>query len=263
MPDSVSNRSAPWQVWIAALLGAVALHFGCAALAIALATSDDVDEPPGALAIEVGLDVFAPRVLATELPPGLESEAAEASPEVVAQAAVVEQTDLPKATATETDDPDRVVSPIEPKEVKEEEKQVTALAAPSMLSIAAEATAPPSSEAMPEAPRSTAPVLGTGTSAQRVRTTWQKELLSHLDKHKRYPSDRSHQAAEIVVSFTLDRTGHILSATVVRGSGDASFDQAALAMLRRSDPVPRPPPLVADEGLDFTLPVIFRRTGRY
>jgi len=40
------------------------------------------------------------------------------------------------------------------------------------------------------------------------------------------------------------------------------FDQAALAMVRRSDPVPPPPPLVADEGLSFTLPVIFRVKGK-
>jgi hypothetical protein len=29
-------------------------------------------------------------------------------------------------------------------------------------------------------------------------------------------------------------------------------------MLQRSDPVPAPPPLVADEGLTFSLPVIFQ-----
>ena len=48
----------------------------------------------------------------------------------------------------------------------------------------------------------------------------------------------------------------------MRGSGDAAFDQAALDMLKRSDPVPAPPPLVADEGLSFTLPVIFRVKGK-
>jgi TonB family protein len=54
----------------------------------------------------------------------------------------------------------------------------------------------------------------------------------------------------------------VLSSSIVRGSGDPSFDQAALDMLKRSDPVPSPPPLVADEGLSFTLPVIFRVKGR-
>jgi periplasmic protein TonB len=48
----------------------------------------------------------------------------------------------------------------------------------------------------------------------------------------------------------------------VQGSGDASFDEAGLAMMRRADPVPPPPPRVADEGLTFTMPVIFRVKGR-
>jgi len=67
---------------------------------------------------------------------------------------------------------------------------------------------------------------------------------------------------EIVVSFTLDRMGRVLSAGIVKSSGDAAFDDAALAMVRRSDPVPQPPPLVADAGLSFTLPVIFRSKDR-
>ncbi len=29
-------------------------------------------------------------------------------------------------------------------------------------------------------------------------------------------------------------------------------------MMKRADPVPAPPPLVADEGLTFTMPVDFR-----
>ncbi len=70
------------------------------------------------------------------------------------------------------------------------------------------------------------------------------------------------KSAEIVVSFALDRLGHVLSMSVVKGSGDSAFDQAALSMIKRSDPVPQPPPLVADEGLTFTLPVIFRVKGK-
>jgi TonB family protein len=95
-----------------------------------------------------------------------------------------------------------------------------------------------------------------------VRATWTKELIAHLDKHKRYPAERQQKTAEIVVSFVLDRTGHVLSTSIAKGSGDRAFDEAALAMVRRSDPVPQPPPLVADEGLNFTLPVIFRVKGK-
>jgi TonB family protein len=91
-----------------------------------------------------------------------------------------------------------------------------------------------------------------------VRATWQKELVSHFDRHKRYPADRSLKSAEIVVGFVLDRTGHIVSSEIVTGSGDPSFDAAALSMLKRADPVPAPPALIADEGLSFSLPVFFR-----
>jgi protein TonB len=177
--------------------------------------------------------------------------------------AVLEPTELPKAVSIETDDPDRLVAPDDTKKLKDDDPQIAAVqAAPSNESIAAEATAMPSSETAPEAPRPVAPALGTGESTQRVRTTWQRELAAHLDKFKRYPGDRSHQSAEIVVNFLLDRTGHVLSARVVKGSGDSAFDDAALAMIRRADPVPPPPPRVADEGLSFTLPVIFRVKGK-
>jgi TonB family protein len=120
--------------------------------------------------------------------------------------------------------------------------------------------ATPSSEAVREAPRSVAPAAGMGKTAQRVRATWQKELLGYLDKHLRYPADRSKRTVVVVVNFVLDRTGHVVSTSIVTGSGDAVFDEAALATIRRSDPVPRPPPLVADEGLSFTVPLTF--TGR-
>jgi TonB family protein len=56
--------------------------------------------------------------------------------------------------------------------------------------------------------------------------------------------------------------GHVLSTSIVKGSGDKAFDEAALAMVRHADPVPQPPPLVADEGLNFTLPVIFKVKGK-
>ena len=118
------------------------------------------------------------------------------------------------------------------------------------------------SETPQEAPTSAAPVQGTGQSAARIRTAWQKQLVAHLDHNKRYPRGAARRASQVVVGFTLDRTGRVLSSTVIKSSGDPVFDEAALAMMRRADPVPQPPPLVADEGLTFTVPVLFRNKGR-
>ena len=251
------------RLWILAGLAALALHIGGGALAVAHLRSNDIDDSLGAPAIEIGLELMSPHLEATDLPPGPDTDASVASPALAEQKAEFKQTELPKDVPTETEDPDRVVAPNDTNKPKEDEPKLAAApTSASVESVAAEATATPSTEAIKEGPRSVAPAQGTGESAQRMRATWQKELIAHLDKHKRYPAERSQKSAEILVGFALDRMGHVLSASIVKGSGDAAFDQAALAMVRRSDPVPAPPPLVADDGLNFTLPVIFRVKGR-
>lgn len=263
MSDLETEQKPSRRLWILAAVGALALHIGCGALAVAHLQTDDADNSLGSAAIEVGLELTSLRREATDLPAGPDTDASVASPALAEQKAEVKETELPKDVPTETDDPDRVVTPNELKKPKDEDAKIAAVqTSASTESIAAEATATPSSDAIPEGTRSISPALGTGETARRVRATWQKELVAHLDKHKRYPATRSQKSAEIVVSFALDRMGHVLSASIVKGSGDTAFDEAALAMVRKSDPVPMPPPLIADEGLSFTLPVIFRVKGR-
>jgi len=245
-----------------AAIGALALHAGGAALAFAHLKADDLDEAVGAPAIEIGLEMTSPRVQPTDLPAGPDTEASVASPAMAEQKAEVRETELPKDVPTESENPDRAVMPNDKDKPKEDDAKMAAVQTQaSTESEAVEATATPSSENIPQAMRSVAPAQGTGESAQRVRATWQKELMAHLDKHKRYPAS-SQRTAEIVVSFALDRRGHVLSTSIVKGSGDTALDEAALAMVRKSDPVPPPPPAVADEGLSFTLPVIFKIKGR-
>jgi periplasmic protein TonB len=263
MSDLDLERKPSRRLWIFAAVGALALHLGGVALAVAHLRTDDPDDDLGAPAIEIGLEMSSPHLEATDLPPGPDTDASVASPAIAEQKAELKETELPKDVPTETEDPDRVVTPNDPNKPTEEDSKIAAVqTSASTESAEAEATATPSTEAIPEGPRSVAPAQGTGESARRMRVTWQKELIAHLDKHKRYPAGRSEKSAEILVSFALDRKGHVLSTSIVKGSGDAAFDAAALAMVRKSDPVPPPPPLVADEGLNFTLPVIFRVKGR-
>lgn len=262
MPETIVEQPPSRRLWIFAAIAAIAIHLGCIALAMAHMQSDDADEDLGAPAIEIGLEMASPHREATDLPPGPDTDASMASPALAEQKAEVKETDLPKDTPTETEEPDRVVTENDSKKPVEDnpEKEAVQTAA-SQESVAAEATAMPSVEHAKESEHSVAPQQGTGESARRIRATWQKELVAHLDKHKRYPAGHGRKNAEIVVNFTLDRLGHVVSASVVKGSGDPEFDEAALAMIHRSDPVPPPPPLVADEGLSFTLPVIFRVKG--
>ena len=241
------------RLWIFAGLSALALHLGGAALAVAHLKSDDLDDALGAPAIEIGLEMSSPKLDPTDLPPGPDTDASVASPALAEQKAELKETDLPKDTPTETDNPDRLVTPNDAKKPVVEDAKIAAVETQaSQEMIAAETTVVPSSDNIPQGTRSVAAAQGTGATAQRIRATWQKELIGGCSTSaKALSAERSLESAEILVGFALDRTGHVLSANIVKGSGDSVFDEAALAMIRRSDPVPQPPPLVADEGLSF------------
>jgi TonB family protein len=263
MSDVDLEQKPSRRLWLIAGVGALALHLGGAALAVAHLKNLDDDDSLGAPAIEVGLELASIKSEPTDLPPGPETDASDASPPVPEQKAELKETDLPKDTPTEEAEADRLVTPNDVKKPVEEDAKIAAVQTQaSQESVAAEATAAPTIDNAPKAVRSVAPAVGTGESARHARVTWEKQLMAHFNRHKRYPTDRLTKGAEITVTFELDRMGHVLSASVVRGSGDRAFDEAALSMLHRSDPVPRPPPLVADEGLNFTMPVNFTVKGK-
>lgn len=250
-------------MWCIAFAVALTLHAGGLLAAILDMRAAAAEDETGAPAIEVGIELASPQTEQSDLPPGPESDASTASTAQVEQKLVEEKTDKPKDNPVESEDPDRVVSTAPTEKPKEESEAPAAQSSSaSEESAAAEATAPPVIEKAPEAPVSRAPVQGTGASTARIKTTWQRQLVAHLDRKKRYPAGGKRAAHEVVVSFTLDRTGRVVSSSVVKSSGDAAFDEAALAMMKRADPVPAPPPVVADEGLTFTVPVIFRQTRR-
>jgi protein TonB len=250
------------RLWIFAAVGALALHVGGVALAVAHLRGDDLDDPLGAPAIEIGLELTSPKADPTDLPPGPNSDTSVASPALPEQKAEVKETDLPKDTSTETENADRVVTPNDVKKPVEEDAKIAAVQTQaSQESVAAEATATPSVDDAPVG-RSQAPEQGTGKALQRQKASWFAQLSAHFDKHKRNPPLQKFKEARVMIEVTFDRMGHVVSSSITESSGDAAYDRAALGMVRRSDPVPQPPPLVADEGLNFALPVIFRVKGK-
>jgi len=218
------------------------------------------DDDLGAPGIEIAFELTSAQSTPSELPPGPESEASAASPPVVEQKTTEQEVDLPKETPVESENPDRLVATEKADKPQEKEPEPTIkMMKASEESAAQEATAAPTIQNVQQASKSTTVDQGTGQSHQRARVTWQKELMAHLDKFKRYPTERSQKSAEILIAMTLDRTGRVLAANIVKSSGDEAFDHAAVAMVERASPVPPPPPLVADDGLDFSLPVIFKK----
>ena len=263
IPVDLPDQSVRKGIWIFAAALALGCHLAFVAFAIARMHEEPEDEDLGAPGIEIAFELASPGTSPSDLPPGPESEASAASPAVVEQKATVKDADLPKEIPVEAQEPDRLVTIDRSKTPVEEEPDVTAkMMKPADESVAQEATAAPTIQNVPEAPTSTTRDQGTAESRQRARVTWQKELLAHLGRYKRYPTDRSQKSSEILVTLSLDRTGHVLAVNVARSSGDEAFDHAALSMVERASPVPAPPPLVADEGLSFFLPVIFRKNNR-
>src|SRR5262249_24560962 len=92
-------------------------------------------------------------------------------------------------------------------------------------------TAPPPSEAK-LANAAAAP--GLSTISEKAQANWQKSLVAHINRYKRYPTEaRTHKVEGIVsVEFTLDRSGQILSSRVAHSSGSVVLDEEAVALLR-------------------------------
>ena len=246
------------RLWVIAALCAVALHGAGVALAVVQMQAEDDGNGLGANAIEVGLEMTSPQLDATDLPPGPDSEVSVASPAVAEQKAEVKETDLPKAEVIESETPDRIVTETESKKPTEEEKEKAVVQqTASTESVAAEATARQSIEGAREGENSAAPKLGIGKDDLGLIAKWKNQLSPYLELHKRYPKVNNPRSVKVKVNFTIDRVGHVLSVSVAEGSGDPTYDEAALAMVRRSDPLPKPPPAIADEGLNFNVDVIF------
>jgi protein TonB len=247
------------KLWIFAGLGALVLHIGGAALAVAHLRANDFDDSLGAQAIEIGLEMMSPHLEPTDLPPGPDTDASVASPAIAEQAAELKETELPKDIPSETNDPDRVVTPNDSSKPKEEDTKIAAVqASASLESEAAEATAKQTLDDLaPKADVAKAPNLGLGKDNQRLKAKWESKLSGYIKLHMRYPKVQKDKTAIVTVSLVLNRLGHVLSVGIFQSSGDPSFDEAAISTVRRSDPLPRPPSELRDEQFSYVLPMSF------
>ena len=69
----------------------------------------------------------------------------------------------------------------------------------------------------------------------------------------------------VVVAFSIDRTGRLLSASVYRTNGDDEVEGTALASLRRAAPLPAPPAALLDRNGQVQLMEswLFNSDGRF
>jgi protein TonB len=111
-------------------------------------------------------------------------------------------------------------------------------------------------EAPPPAPQTAQRVKG---GAPAVEPSWQANLVRQLQRFKRYPAaaqSRNEQGV-VLLSFSLDRTGHVLAHSIAKSSGYADLDNEVMAMIMRAEPLPSFPASMKQQQVDLTVPIRF------
>ncbi|MDC7986309.1 energy transducer TonB, partial [Rhodoplanes sp. TEM] len=103
-----------------------------------------------------------------------------------------------------------------------------------------------------------APAPGAGSGGASL-ASWQGRVAAHLNRHKTYPSEARarNESGIVVLVFSIDRSGGVISASLGRSSGSAALDREATALARRASPVPAPPPGVGGSRIRLTVPIRF------
>ena len=247
------------RLWVFAAMAALALHIVGAVLAFANLRGVLDEGGLGANADEIAVEVGAPRVDDDQLPPGPDADPSQASQQVAEQKVETHDTERPMDRPDEVEEPDRLVTQSHQDKPTEDEPKVAAVETPAAIEQPAQqATSRKTLEDAPEAEKARAPIIGTAKDTQKLTLDWGQKVTAYLKLHKRFPEGKNkRKSGRVTVFIVLNRLGHVTSARVEQSSGDAAFDEAAIAMVRRSDPVPRPPAALTDDEFRFTLPVDF------
>lgn len=121
----------------------------------------------------------------------------------------------------------------------------------------------PHTTAAPRSERQTAdtpaaPSPGSVSNSASI-ASWRDLIVSKLQSAKRYPSSAEQRRATGVVtlSFTLSRSGNVLSRSIGRSSGHPDLDQEVLAMVQRAQPFPAFPAGMPQASVHLSVPIRF------
>jgi periplasmic protein TonB len=265
--DLIESPGARTARWIGAALLVLVVHAGCAALALLHRQQEELADAAAGVTIVEMLPAPAVPLDSPDVAPGPQVEEAtlapapslESKPEVVPEQ-LPNLEPAPLAPEPEVVLPRPVpVEEAKPKEDKEREVEVRdKVETPE--SAAPLTMAPPRVEPTEEAIR-TAPSAGMASErVKRAQVSWQKALVSHLNRFKRYPDGARARGSQgsVLVEFTVDRSGKVVTSRVLQHSGSTVLDEEAIAVLQRASPLPSPPAEMAGELFPLTLPIQFR-----
>lgn len=274
--------------WAAAAVVMLGAHGGIAWLALrdAPARAMQSDAPP-AVMIELASVALAPEAPPQDVAPG--PQAAEAQPEATPEPEPAPEPDPvpepvaqpePEPIAQPDPPPETKPAEIKPPELPRQDKAEAVLAPPPPPAKPKQhkkkkpkqqaerkkpldpakpeqrhTSAPPAAKAE-RAERLAAPSAGASQAPSVSPATWKGALSAHLNRYKRFPSDAA-GAGTAGVAFTITRSGQVLSARLVRSSGDAALDREAVALPRRASPVPAPPAGFGAATITLSVPIRF------
>lgn len=258
--------------WIASFAVILGLHLG--ALAYALRSAPEVAEGTPDDAINVELladpseqaekpdDVAGPPVPDSATATSEQPEAQDPDPPAPDAPPPTETEKKPDTAAPELTAPPAPVEPeaalLPPAETPPQDKPPDATP-PVEKSPEAKPDVQERQTAPSQASAGSAALLGGGRRpSAAAQATWRGAIGTHLIHHRRYPAEARAQGQQGVakVRVTIDADGHVLGRDLVESSGRAALDGEALAMMKRADPFPRPPPGMSTP-LVLTVPVKF------
>jgi protein TonB len=108
--------------------------------------------------------------------------------------------------------------------------------------------------------KSAQPAPGPSPAQQAANASWQGALLAHLAKYKKYPASAQARGKEGLnrLRFVVDGEGNVLSFELVGLSGNADLDRATLEMIRRAQPLPKPPANMLNNGaIEIVAPFVY------
>jgi protein TonB len=202
----------------------------------------------------------APPVAASEVPP---SETKTVTEAVVA--------DIPPEEVPDTPDPEALVAaepapPVTqarpaPQTPRETRRAPVKEAARPVQRPAAKPTPNPTAVQKPAAPPPTQASAAAAASAggrpdPSVLGRFISQVRAALERQKRYPAAASGARGKVTVRFTINRSGQVLSTSIVRGAGHPALDQMALAMVRQAG-FPAAPPGLPQPSFTISAPVDF------
>jgi protein TonB len=281
--------------WIACAVLVLGAHAAAAAIIVNYADPIAAGAPAAAIVIDLAPIAAAPEEAQQDVTPGPLSPqidgTTESRPDEVVTETAVEQVTAQEPVETPKEEKPVEVALAKAEKPPEEKAEMPPEAKPQdqpLVEVVPEAkkpeviAAPPTKAAPPPppkpkkasrpmqlatapapaphiAPRATAPSVGMPSpSSRQAALNWNSAISAALERAKRYPADARSRGDQgtAVVSFSIDRSGRVLSSRIARSSGSPALDQETLATVARAS-LPPAPAEHPGARFSFSVPIRF------